>query len=64
MLLFSIETAPVPLDAETYVGEKRESTSAKLHKYKLWKCTRGKRRLLHDILFIQQDSAGCHHQEI
>ena len=29
--------------------------------YKLWKCTRGKRWLLHNILFIQQDSAGCHH---
>ena len=26
MLLFSIETAPVPLDAETYIGEKREYT--------------------------------------
>ena len=26
MLLFSIETAPVPLDAETYLGEKREYT--------------------------------------
>ena len=26
MSLFSIETAPVPLDAETYVGEKREYT--------------------------------------
>ena len=24
--LFSIETAPVPLDAETYIGEKREYT--------------------------------------
>ena len=30
----------------------------KLHKYKLWKCTRGKRRLLHNILFVQH---GCHH---
>ena len=38
--------------------------SAKLHKYKLWKRTRGKRRLLHNILFVQQDSTGCHHQEI
>ena len=26
MLLFSIETVPVPLDAETYLGEKREDT--------------------------------------
>ena len=26
MLLFSIKTAPVPLDAETYLGEKREYT--------------------------------------
>ena len=26
MSLFSIETAPVPLDAETYIGEKREHT--------------------------------------
>ena len=26
MLLFSIETVPVPLDAETYLGEKREYT--------------------------------------
>ena len=26
MLLFSIETAPVPLDAETYIGDKREYT--------------------------------------
>ena len=26
MLLFSIKTAPVPLDAETYIGEKREYT--------------------------------------
>ena len=26
MSLFSIETAPVPLDAETYIGEKREYT--------------------------------------
>ena len=26
MLLFSIETAAVPLDAETYIGEKREYT--------------------------------------
>ena len=26
MLLFSIETAPAPLDAETYLGEKREYT--------------------------------------
>ena len=26
MLLFSIEMAPVPLDAETYLGEKREYT--------------------------------------
>ena len=26
MLLFSIETTPVPLDAETYLGEKREYT--------------------------------------
>ena len=26
MSLFSIETAPVPLDAETYLGEKRDST--------------------------------------
>ena len=25
------------------------------------KHTRGKRRLLHNILFIQQDSTGCHH---
>ena len=24
MSLFSFETAPVPLDAETYIGEKRE----------------------------------------
>ena len=35
-----------------------------LHKHKLWKCTRGKRWLLYNILFIQQDSIGCHHQEI
>ena len=26
MSLFSIETAPVPLDAETYIGKKREYT--------------------------------------
>ena len=26
MSLFSIKTAPVPLDAETYIGEKREHT--------------------------------------
>ena len=26
MSLFSIETAPVPLDAETYLGEEREYT--------------------------------------
>ena len=26
MSLFSVETAPVPLDAETYIGEKRENT--------------------------------------
>ena len=26
MSLFSIEMAPVPLDAETYLGEKREYT--------------------------------------
>ena len=26
MSLFSIETVPVPLDAETYVGDKREYT--------------------------------------
>ena len=26
MSLFSIKTAPVPLDAETYLGEKREYT--------------------------------------
>ena len=26
MSLFSIETEPVPLDAETYLGEKREYT--------------------------------------
>ena len=26
MSLFSIETAPVPLDTETYLGEKREYT--------------------------------------
>ena len=26
MLLFSIETVPVPLDAETYIGYKREYT--------------------------------------
>ena len=26
MSLFSIETAPVPLDAEMYIGEKREYT--------------------------------------
>ena len=26
MSLFRIETAPVPLDAETYLGEKREYT--------------------------------------
>ena len=26
MSLFSIETAPVPLDAETYIGDKREYT--------------------------------------
>ena len=24
--LFSVETVPIPLDAETYVGEKKEST--------------------------------------
>ena len=29
----------------------------------MWKCTRGKRQLLHNILFIQQDSAGHHHRE-
>ena len=28
---------------------------------KLWKCTRSKRWLLHYILFVQQDSTGCHH---
>ena len=26
-----------------------------------WKHTRSKRQLLHYILFIQQDSTGCHH---
>ena len=26
MSLFSIETEPIPLDAETYLGEKREYT--------------------------------------
>ena len=26
MSLFSIETVPVPLDAQTYIGEKREYT--------------------------------------
>ena len=26
MSLFSIETMPVPLDAETYIGEKRKNT--------------------------------------
>ena len=26
MSLFSIKTAPIPLDAETYIGEKREHT--------------------------------------
>ena len=26
MSLFSIKTAPVPLDEETYIGEKREYT--------------------------------------
>ena len=26
MSLFSIETVPIPLDAETYLGEKREYT--------------------------------------
>ena len=26
MSLFSIETVPVPLDAETYIGDKREYT--------------------------------------
>ena len=26
-----------------------------------WKCTIGKRRLFHYILFVQQDSTGCHH---
>ena len=30
MSLFSIETAPVPLDAETYMGDKREYTQIKL----------------------------------
>ena len=30
MSLFSIETVPVPLDAETYLGEKREYTQIKL----------------------------------
>ena len=30
MLLFSIKMAPVPLDAETYLGEKREYTQIKL----------------------------------
>ena len=30
MSLFSIETAPVPLDAETYLGEKREYTQIML----------------------------------
>ena len=30
MSLFSIETAPVPLDAETYIGEKREYTQIML----------------------------------
>ena len=29
-----------------------------------WKCTRSKRRLLHYILFLQQDSTGYHHQKI
>ena len=33
----------------------------KLHKHKLWKHTRSKRWLLHYILFLQQDSTGCHH---
>ena len=36
----------------------------KLHKHKLWKCTRSKRRLLHHTLFVQQDSTGCHHRKI
>ena len=31
------------------------------YKHKLWKHTRSKRRLLHYILFLQQDSTGCHH---
>ena len=35
-----------------------------LHKHKLWKHTRSKRWLLHYILFLQQDSTGCHHQKI
>ena len=30
MSLFSIETVPVPLDAETYIGDKREYTQIKL----------------------------------
>ena len=30
MSLFNIETAPVPLDAETFVGEKREYTQIRL----------------------------------
>ena len=36
----------------------------KLHKHKMWKCTRSKRQLLHYILFVQQDSTGHHHREI
>ena len=35
-----------------------------LIKYKLWKCTRSKRRILHQILFLQQDSTGHHHGKI
>ena len=30
MSLFSIETVPVPLDAETYLGDKREYTKIML----------------------------------
>ena len=38
-----------------------KTTQTKLHKHKLWKHTRGKRWLLNNILFLQQDSTGCHH---
>ena len=46
------------------VFEIEYSTYHILNRLELWKCTRSKRWLLHYILFLQQDSTGCHHQKI